>query len=229
MVFSFLGGQKDNKPAPTLRGPAQVRAYWEGLRRNGAIPSRPDLDPRGMGDVLDQVFVGERIGTGLVRLRIAGMAIADLAGLDMKGMPLSALFVPEARLRLAEVLERVLTRPEATELHLEAERGIGRPALQARLLLLPLRSAAGGRDLVLGCLATDGDLGRAPRRFAIARVVAERLEVPQATMPPQMPTVLPPDLAPTPAFAVSAAQAPAPQSQRPIAGRPYLRLVHSAS
>src|SRR5690606_17239587 len=101
MVCSFPGGRGQAASSP--RGPAELRAYWEGLRRGGSIPCRADLDPRGMAGVLDRVFVGERIGTGLVRLRIAGTALTDIAGLEMKGLPLSALFLPEARARLADV------------------------------------------------------------------------------------------------------------------------------
>ncbi|MBK8440848.1 MAG: PAS domain-containing protein [Rhodobacter sp.] len=215
MVFSFLGGRRDGgeTPAARPRGPAEVRAYWEGLRQDGAIPTRADLDPRGMANVLDQVFVAERIGTGLVRLRIAGTGLTEIAGLDMKGLPLSALFLPEARLRLAAVLERVFTLPEVAELHLEGERTIGRPALAARLLLLPLHSNNGTRDLILGCLAAAGEIGRAPRRFDIARAVEERLVVPQA------PVETVPIIA---AFAESAAPPP-----RPVPGKPKLRLVHS--
>lgn len=224
MVFSFLGDRSGDRKGKTdgdrvlarLRGPAEVRAYWEGLRRDGAIPARTDLDPRGMADVLDQVFVAERIGTGLVRLRIAGMALADLGGIDMKGLPLSTLFVPEARLRLAEVVERVFTLPEAAELHLTAERSIGRPELVGRLLLLPLHSNGGARDLILGVLATEGEIGRAPRRFAITRAVEERLVLPAAPAPAETRSA-------APAFAEAAAPPP-----RPLPGKPFLRLVHSA-
>ena len=31
----------------TFAGPAQVRAYWEGLRQGAALPTRAALDPRG--------------------------------------------------------------------------------------------------------------------------------------------------------------------------------------
>lgn len=224
MVFTFLGGGKSHPETPRARygSIAEVRAYWEALRADDRIPARSDLDPRGMARALDSVFVGERIGTGLVRLRIAGMALTDLAGLDMKGLPLSSLFLPEARARLAEVVERVFTLPEAADLHLEAERSIGRPALQARLLLLPLHSNGGARDLILGCLATDGDLGRAPRRFAISRAVEERLILPAAPLA-DMPEDYAPQPAPAPAFAESPAPAP-----RPLPGKPRLRLVYSA-
>lgn len=216
MVLSFLGGKgktgtESVRPFAAL---AEVRAYWEGLRGDGHIPARKDLDPRGMARALDRIFVAERIGTGLARLRIAGSTLGEIGGMDMKGMPLSAFFVPEARLRLAEALERVFLLPAATELHMEAERTIGRPALEARLLLLPLLSNNGSRDLVLGCMATEGEIGRAPRRFAIARTIEERLILPEVkAMQEEF----------VPAFAEPPAPAP-----RPMRGTPNLRLVYSA-
>lgn len=228
MVLTFFGG-RNGTPGPADKGAGhralqQVRAYWEGLRGpGGTIPARSAVDPRGLAPALDQVFVAERIGTGLIRLRIAGMGLTDLAGLDMKGLPLSTIFLPEARLRLAQVIERVFTLPVAAEFHLEAERTIGRPALEGRLLLLPLTSAHDARDLVLGCLSTQGQIGRAPRRFDIARVIEERLILQQAERP--APTEVPAQTpAPVPAFA----EAPALPPTQPVRGRPHLRLVHSA-
>lgn len=216
MGFSFPRSCKDGGGTQPPRGPAEVRAYWEALRRDGAIPARADLDPRGLADVLEQVFVAERIGKGLVRLRIAGMALTELAGAEMRGLPLSALFASGARAQLAEVLDRVLTLPQVAELQLAAESGIGRPALSARLLLLPLRSNAGARDLVLGCLATRGEVGRGPRHFSITRATEERLTLPclsQIAAPPHLSAFAEPPVPPL---------APA----RP--GRAHLRLVHSA-
>lgn len=233
MVFSFLGGkggegQRDPEVLPRFPAISQVRAYWEGLRgTSGAIPSRAELDPRGMSQALDQIFVAERIGTGLLRMRISGMGLTDLAGLDMKGLPISTLFQPEARLRLAQSVERVFTLPGVAQLHLEAERGIGRPALEARLLLLPLRSHSGTCDLVLGCLATEGQIGRAPRRFDILRATEERLA---ATPEPAPVSEIAAGraslrvLTSAPAFA----EPPALPPQRPLRGRAHLRLVHSA-
>lgn len=220
-MFSFLEGRKDRttRPSAQFRGLTEVRAYWEGLRRNGGLPTRADLDPRGMANVLDHVFVAERIGTGIARLRIAGSGMADLCGMDMKGLPLSVLAVPEARLRLADVLERVFTDPQVAELHLEAETSIGRPALAARLLLLPLQAeGTATRELVLGCLATDGDLGRAPRRFGISRVVQERLALPAGLVMPHAAIEEPQR---------GFAEAPR-KMERPVAGPAHLRLVYSA-
>lgn len=227
MVFSFIGGRDGTprKDAPAFAALQSVRGYWEGLRGpNATIPARSALDPRGLAPALDSVFIAERIGTGLLRLRISGMALTDLAGLDMNGLPISTLFLPEARPRLAQVIERVFTLPQTAELHLEAERTIGRPALAARLLLLPLLSNAGAADLVLGCLATDGQIGRSPRRFAIARTIEERLILPAAAVSePDLVFPSAPALAPLAGFAEPPARGPLPR-----AGRRHLRLVHSA-
>lgn len=221
MVLTFLGGKGRGNGSATatkaFRELQQVRGYWDGLRaEHGTIPPRRAVDPRGLAMALDHVFVAEKIGTGLIRLRIAGMGLTDLAGLDMKGLPLSTIFLPEARLRLAQVIERVFALPVAAEFHLEAERTIGRPALEGRLLLLPLTSTGPICDLVLGVLKTEGQIGRAPRRFDIARVIEERLVLPGSEVE-----------APARPLAPAFAEDPAPLAPHPAKGRAHLRLVHS--
>jgi hypothetical protein len=161
-------------PAPTPRvfdGLPQVRAYWEALRKNGGPPARASLDPRGLSGVLDRVFIAERIGRGVVQVRIAGSGLADFAGLDLRGLPLCCLFTAEARPVLAEVLEEVCQTPSVCELDLASDRGDG--ATVARLLLLPLADEQ-DRKLVLGALSF-GDT-RAPRcKFRVMRRQSERL------------------------------------------------------
>lgn len=209
----------------------EVRAYWDALRDDQDLPRREQINPRGMAGALHQVFMVERVAPGVARFRIAGMEINDLMGMEVRGMPLSALFDPGARARLAEVLEKVLTTRTVVELDLEADRGIGRPALRARLLLLPLKGAAGEADLILGCLASDGQIGRAPRRFVIARALES---VPDAGSPTQMQggkleLATKPSFAPRPSpdALVEFAEPVAPDylPAKKLAERPYLRLV----
>jgi hypothetical protein len=154
MTISFLERLTPNRPAaapPVFDGLAQVRAYWEGLRRGSELPSRADLDPRGLAGVLDRVFLAERIGRGLAQVRICGSALVDFAGLDIRGLPLSCLFAPESRPMLAESLESVIATPSVAEIDLGSDRGaIG--AVVARLLLLPLADD-GDRKLLLGVIS----------------------------------------------------------------------------
>ena len=161
-------------------GPAQVRAYWEALRKDGGIPDRTQLDPRGFGGVLDRVFLAERIGKGLVQVRIAGSALTEVAGMDLRGLPLSCLFAAEARDQLAEALEPVTTGSTIVELDLGANRG--GPGAVGRLLLLPLQDGP-DRRLVLGCLGlADGLIG--PRlKLTILRQQEERVTPVEAPKP----------------------------------------------
>jgi hypothetical protein len=158
-------------PAPMVfPGPSQVRAYWEALRTPAAIPDRSALDPRGLAGVLDRVFLADRIGRGLVQVRIAGSGLSEVAGMDLRGLPLSCLFAPEARPDLAEVVEAVSGGTLAAELDLASDRGNGQPV--ARLLLLPLADGP-DRRLVLGCLGSSGIPPRS--KFQILRRIEERL------------------------------------------------------
>ena len=209
----------------------EVRAYWDALRDDQDLPRREQINPHGMAGALHQVFMVERIAPGIARFRLAGMQINDLMGMEVRGMPLSALFDPAARARLAEVLENVMTHHTIAELDLEADRGIGRPALRARLVLLPLRGTAGEADLVLGCLACDGQIGRAPRRFVIARALESSID---AAAPKPVHLAMPAlatktTFAPRPAPKLVAEMAepaaPAFVAALPAKERPYLRLV----
>jgi hypothetical protein len=213
--LSFLRGPRPQR-TPTLRESAplqdivSVRKYWESLRHDGGIPKRSDVDPRSLDFALDRIFVAERIGTGLAQIRISGAVLNETAGLDARGLPLSCLFAPEARLRLAAVAERVFSDHVAAEVHLQTERKDGLPSLQARLLMLPLTDFQGQTgNLMLGCLAYIGARGQGARRFQIDRAMEERLVVPVQAQ------------AVKPTYQLAEPKAPAPK-------HPHLRLVYSA-
>lgn len=165
---------QDTKQASALR---LVDAYWHGLRHDHPIPHRNDVDPRGLQDALSVSFVASRIGKGLARLRVAGTHLSDLMGMDVAGMPLSALFVPESRDCLASALEKAFAKPAILRLDLRSDAGRGRAALTGKLVLYPLRSHSGDVDRSLGVLVTDGKMGRLPCRMEIVGVRVEALNL----------------------------------------------------
>ena len=71
---------------------AQVDAYWEGLRAGRPMPDRAEVDPRGLGDALEFAFLLEHVAPGIGRVRISGMHLRDLLGMEVRGMPLTAVF-----------------------------------------------------------------------------------------------------------------------------------------
>lgn len=204
----FVDGMTETEGRGDFHQLQEVRAYWEAMRKDGRLPKRDDINPRGMASALEQVFLVEQIAPNHGRLRLAGMAISDLLGMDVRGMPITALLEPVARARLSEALGGLFRGEQILDLWLEAERGIGRPPLLARMLLLPMIGSHGEPDLALGCFCTKGEIGRAPRRFTISRMLREPL---------------PPAAAGD--FASAFAEAPRPMS--PPRGRPHLRLVVS--
>ncbi len=142
-----------------------LRKYWDSLRDGRAIPYRSDVEPRGMRPALDYAFILERIAPGAARFRLAGRHLVELMGMEVRGMPFCSLLNPSSRGRLSDVLESVLRAPQIAELRLHAEAEYARPALQARILLLPLRSDLGDVTRILGCMVAEGEIGRTPRRF----------------------------------------------------------------
>jgi hypothetical protein len=199
---------------------AEVRASWEALRDGRAAPYRSEVDPRGIERSLEHAFVLERIAPQVARFRLAGMHLNDLMGMEVRGMPLTAFFTPDARPEVGRILETVLAGPHTAELTLCAETGFGRPAIEGRLLLLPLRSDLGDVSRALGCLVTEGPVGRTPRRFDLRESLAS----------PIVETVA--DRG-RPAAVAGLAEAAAPFAAAPLAASPaarnrgHLRLVSS--
>lgn len=187
----------------TTLAPAMVaslmRDYWDSLRQGRAVPLRSDVDSRGMRGILEYAFVLERIAPGAARFRLAGQHLVDLMGMEVRGMPLCAFFVPGSRGHLSDVLETVFRAPQIAQLNLAAPASYAQPALTGTMLLLPLRSDLGDVNRALGCLATQGmtapDAGRGPRRFELqgetlsplvdgGKVVAPTASLPGLSEPP---------------------------------------------
>ncbi len=186
---------------------AEIRAYWEALRQGRLVPQRSDIDPRGIERALEYAFVLERVAPQVARFRLAGLHLTDLMGMEVRGMPLSTLFSPMARARLAEALGATFAGPAIVELKLTAETGLGKPALEARMILLPLHSDLGDLTRVLGGLVADGHIGRAPRRFDIADVIITPLTA--GATPQARPALQPQGLAEAPADFIPAGLTPA--------------------
>ena len=154
----------------------EVRGYWEGLRGGRGVPLRSAVNPRGIERALEYAFILERIAPSIARFRLAGMHLSDLMGMEVRGMPLTSFFTPKSRPRVASLLEGVFQGPEIAELTLIGEGGFGKPDLQAKLLILPLKSDLGDVTRALGCLVADGQIGRTPRRFDITADSSTRIE-----------------------------------------------------
>lgn len=208
---------------------SQVEAYWEGLRGARLMPKRSEIDPRGIESALEHTFVLERIAPGMARIRIAGSHLGDLMGMEVRGMPLTSLITPPCRRQINDLLEDVCQRPAVCEVRLSAETSLTKPHLDARLMLLPLKSDLGDVSRIMGCLVAQGDIGHTPRRFDVVgakiRSITAPSSLPAAPKPaPKMPERPKPEPTRAEGFAEPARSF---QSHTPRADRPYLRVVKS--
>jgi hypothetical protein len=165
-------GSADARQAEHMRA---FRAYWNSMRKGHDVPRRSDIDPRRIEPLLSNAFIAERIAPGITRLRIAGMHLSDLMGMEVRGMPLSSFIAPADRDDFALNLVDVFDRPATLRLDLRGKSGVGRPELTGTLIMLPLRSDLGDVSRALGCLISHGQIGRASRRFEIVNSHVEPL------------------------------------------------------
>src|SRR6056297_2044612 len=153
-----------------------LHAYWNEARRGHDVPNRADIDPRRIEPLLSTAFIAERIAPGVTRLRVAGMHLSEIMGMEVRGMPLSCLIAPPARDAFALHLVDLFDGPATLRIELRSKGGLGRSDLRATLVMLPLRSDLGDVSRALGCLVTRGPLGRTPRRFEIVACRVSPLE-----------------------------------------------------
>lgn len=145
----------------------KIESYWTEIRGRRLVPSRSEIDPRGLGSALSHAFILERIAGGLARFRIAGSHLSEVTGLELRQMPISALFLPGSRELLSDAMQSVFDEPAKVRMRIASPGGFGRAPLDGELILLPLRSDLGDVDRVLGGLVFHGKIGRTPRRIEI--------------------------------------------------------------
>ncbi len=146
----------------------QAEAYWLALCGETGVPRRSQIDPRALGNILAHSFILERVSRRVARFRLAGDHLSDLAGMDLRGTPFTALFADEARAEAGAILQRVFSVPAVAELRLQTPVSARAPVVEARMLLLPLATEDGDIARALGVLVADTTMRAPPVRFDIA-------------------------------------------------------------
>lgn len=166
---------------------ASLRSYWERLRAGRIAPYRAEIDPRQFESALENMFIVERIGPDNMRIRLAGMKVCEMLGLEVRGMQPSFLLEEADRVRFDRLLNVVMSEPAVVEMQLTAPNRVG--SYRATMLLMPLRSDFGDINRVLGCLSGESDNFTAPLSFSIRDTTTTPIEQhqpvpePRAAMP----------------------------------------------
>jgi hypothetical protein len=129
-----------------------LHAYWDRLRNGRAAPERGDLDPRAIRTVLGDVFMIELNGTRRDLVRLAGTRLCALFCRELRGTPLGALFMPEDRPELDDLLAQVAATAVPVVAGLKGETAEGH-GLDLELVALPLRHHGRTQARLIGALA----------------------------------------------------------------------------
>ena len=146
-------------------------------------------------------------------------------GMEVRGMPLTSLITPPCRRQISDAIEDVCQRPAMCELRMSAEATVSKPHMDARLLLLPLKSDLGDVSRILGCFVAHGEVGHTPRRFNVIGARIRPITASSTVPAPVKPAVKPdPQHERIDGFAESQKSF---EATTPRSDVPYLRLVKS--
>ncbi|RED11040.1 hypothetical protein POI8812_02102 [Pontivivens insulae] len=154
-------GERRDRIASTLA------AYWERLRGERVAPRRSELDPSQFTSALEHMFILEDVAHGPVRFRLTGSAVARTMGMELRSMPMRAIFAPEDTSRLDDILRDALDHPASIDLVVEGAIG------QGTLILRPLTDDFGSFTRLLGCIVFDTD---GPMRSGNLRIKSVRFQ-----------------------------------------------------
>jgi hypothetical protein len=127
-------------------------AYWDEKRGVARAPDRSEIEPDVVRELLGDIFVLSYDSAAGYPFRVAGTRVCALLGCDLKDRSFSALFAPESRREIEEMIAVVSEEMLAAVAGITATSQDGSPA-HLELLLLPFNARAHTPMSLTGSLA----------------------------------------------------------------------------
>jgi hypothetical protein len=134
-------------------------AYWDAKRGDARAPDRSEIEPDAVRELLGDIFVLSYDNEAGYPFRVAGTRVCALLGRDLKDASFSALFAPDNRREIEEIITYVAEEMLAAIAGITATAEDGSTA-HLELLLLPFNNRAHAPISLTGVLAPfESDLG----------------------------------------------------------------------
>ena len=133
--------------------------YWDAKRGHARAPDRSEIEPGAVRELLGDIFVLSYDNDAGYPFRVAGTRVSALLGRDLRNVGFSALFAPDGRREIEDVISYVAEEmlPVIAGITATSEAG---QAAHLELLLLPFNHRAHAPVSLTGSLAPfEGDLG----------------------------------------------------------------------
>jgi hypothetical protein len=131
-------------------------AYWDAQRGGERAPDRSDIEPGAVRELLGDIFVLSYDSSAGYPFRVAGTRVCALLGRDLKDKSFAALFAPDSRHEIDEIVTVVAEELLGAVAGLTAATEDGKTA-HLELLLLPFNTRAHTPISMTGLLAPFGD------------------------------------------------------------------------
>jgi hypothetical protein len=127
-------------------------AYWDKVRGTAPAPDRSEFQPSAVRELLGDIFVLSYDAEAGYPFRVAGTRVSALLGRDPKDRSFSALFAPEGRREIEDIIAVVAeeTLPAIAGITATSETG---EVAHLELLLLPFSARAHAPISLTGVLA----------------------------------------------------------------------------
>jgi len=116
-------------------------AYWDEKRGSARAPERSEIEPSAVRELLGDIFVLSYDSAAGYPFRVAGTRLCALLGCDLKDRSFSAMFAPDARREIEDIITVVAEEMLAALAGITATSEDGSPA-HLELLLLPFSARA---------------------------------------------------------------------------------------
>ena len=82
-------------------------AYWDAQRGHARAPDRSEIEPGAVRELLGDIFVLAYDNDTGFPFRVAGTRVSALLGRDLKDSSFSALFTPDSRRQIEDIISHV--------------------------------------------------------------------------------------------------------------------------
>jgi len=141
-------------------------AYWDEKRGDARAPDRSEIEPGAVRELLADIFVLSYDRAAGHPFRVAGTRVCALLGCDLKDRSFSALFKPDARREIEDIIAVVAEEMLTAVAGITATAEDGSPA-HLELLLLPFSARAHTPLSLTGLLAPFESGHRVLRDFKV--------------------------------------------------------------
>jgi hypothetical protein len=86
--------------------------YWDRLRKGRAVPDQTDIDPRAIKRMLSSVFILDAENSSHPIYRLAGTALCERFGFELRGTGFLAHWDSQSSIALASLLRQALRRSQ---------------------------------------------------------------------------------------------------------------------